>query len=89
VTVGAGGGGGGGVVTVKSPFEVAVPPGVVTVTLPLVAFCGTAASTREDETTLNRADVPPIVTLVAPLRFEPVIVIVAPGCPEVGENEAI
>jgi hypothetical protein len=80
-------GGGVALTTVKSEVLVAVPAGVVIAILPLTAFCGTAVSTRVLETTLKTAEAPPIVTLVVPVRFVPVTVTVAPGCPALGEND--
>ena len=56
----------------------AAPPGVVTDTLPVVP-AATTAVTLVGETTVNDvAAVPPKLTAVAPVRFVPVIVTVAP-----------
>jgi hypothetical protein len=73
--------------TVKSDVLVAVPPGVVTAILPLVAFWGTDALICVADVTLKTAVAPPKVTAVAPVKFVPVIATVVPGAPETGENE--
>jgi hypothetical protein len=76
-------------VTVNELGLVALPDGVVTVMAPLVAPDGTDAWICVDETTLKTAAAPLNATEVAPPRFEPVIVTVAPGPPDVGENDVI
>ena len=81
--VGAGG------VTVKSPALVAVPPGVVTVILPVVAPAGTALLICVLDNTLKEASVPLKRTLLAPLKFVPVMVTVARTRPLVGVKEEI
>jgi hypothetical protein len=60
---------------------VAVPPGVVTVIVPLVAPAGTVAAIWVAELTVNVADVPLKATTVAPVKFVPVIVTTVPGVP--------
>ncbi len=67
-----------------------VPPGVVTQIFPLVAPVGTVALIRVDEVTMNVvAETPLNVTLVAPVKFVPVMVTDVPTGPLVGENEEI
>jgi len=72
-----------------NPVLLAVPPGVVTLTEPeepdpTIAVIAVAFTTVNDV-----ADVPPKLTAVAPAKFVPVIVIVAPAAPDVGVNEVI
>src|SRR6185436_17543026 len=81
--VGAGG------MTVKSPALVAVPPGVVTLILPVVAPAGTVVLICVLDTTLKVAAVPLKLTLVVPVKADPVMVTTAPTRPLVGENEEI
>jgi hypothetical protein len=77
-------------VTVKIWVLVAVPAGVVTVTGPLPrADCGTVAVMCASESTVNRADLPAIVTDVAPARALPLIATELPRVPLVGEIEEI
>ena len=72
-----------------NPFSAAVPPGVVTLMLPL-APVETTALIVADETVVNEeAATPPKLTAVAPVRFVPVIVTVAPLPADVGVNELI
>jgi hypothetical protein len=67
-----------------------VPPGVVTQIFPVVAPLGTVAVIWVDETTLNVLEETPLnVTLVAPVRFVPVMVTDVPTGPLVGVNEVI
>jgi len=69
-----------------NPANVPVPPGVVTATAP-VAPAATTAIICVEETTLKLiAGVPPKATAVAPLKFVPVIVTVAPCAALVGVN---
>jgi hypothetical protein len=77
------------VVTVKSVALVAVPPGVVTVILPVVEPVRTVAVILVAELTVNVADVPLNLTEVAPVRFVPVIVTLVPTGPLVGVNDVI
>ena len=58
----------------KSAGLVAVPEGVVRVTLPVVAPFGTTASTRFTDTTENVADTPLNLTAVTPVKPVPLIV---------------
>ena len=74
----------GAVVTVKSVVLVAVPPGVVTVILPVVAPDGTVAVTEVAVLVVNIAVTPLNLTAVTPVRFVPVIVTLVPTCPLVG-----
>jgi hypothetical protein len=78
--------GGGGVETTKSSVLVAVPPGVPTAILPVVAPVGTVAVICVGETTVNAAAVPANVTDVAPVKFVPAIVTTVPGAPDEGPN---
>ena len=73
-----------GVVTVNELELVAVPPGVVTLIVPLAALVGTDAVIEVDEPTLNVAEVLLNVTTVAPVKFVPVIVTDVPTGPLVG-----
>jgi len=67
-----------------NPARVAVPPGVVTLTLPEVPAATTAVMLVAETTLNDVAAVPPKLTAVAPVKFVPVIVTVAPTAPEVG-----
>ena len=75
--------------TSKSPALVAVPAGVVTVILPVVAPAGTAALTCVAEATLKVAAVPLKRTLVVPVKFDPVIETAVPTGPLVGVKDAM
>jgi hypothetical protein len=76
--------------TVKFVELVAVPDGVVTVILPVVAPAGTAAVIFVAEFTVNDdAAVPLNFTAVAPERFAPLIVTAVPTGPLAGLNEPI
>jgi hypothetical protein len=77
---------GGGRRRVKVP-PAAVQPGAVTVTGPLVAVAGTCAESLESERTANVAGTPLKETAVAPVRYDPLIVTVAPATPLDGESE--
>src|SRR6185503_16026541 len=78
VIVGAG-------ITVKLAALVAVPPGVVTLTGPVVAPAGTVAWIAEAEVTVKLAALTPLNrTAVAPVKFVPVIVTLVPTGPLVG-----
>ena len=75
----------GGPITVKVPVLVAVPPRVVTVTLPVVAPAGTEVVICVADTTVKAVTAMPLnATAVAVVRFVPVRVIAAPTIPEVG-----
>ena len=73
-------------VTVKFDALVAVPDGVVTVILPVVAPVGTAAVIRPSFATLKLADVPLNRTLVAPVKWLPLMVTDVPTAPLDGEK---
>ena len=81
------------VITVKLLVLVAVPPGVVTVILPLVAFAGTVAVIWVAEFTVNVALTPlnltEVVVKPVPLKFVPVMTTDVPTGPEVGVNEVM
>ena len=76
---------------VNAFVAVAVPPGVVTATLfaPTVPAGVTAVMLVNETTTTLVAATPPTVTLVAPVRFVPVIVIAVPVEPVTGETEEL
>ena len=80
---------GSGGMTVKSSVLAAEPPGVVTLSWPLVAPAGTAALICVPDATLKVAEVPLNRTAVVPEKFVPVIVTAAPTRPLVGVNDAI
>jgi hypothetical protein len=81
---------GAGTVTVKFVALVAVPPGVVTVILPVVAPVGTFVSIRVPWVfTVNEALTPLNRTAVAPLKPLPLILTEVPTGPLFGENEEI
>lgn len=67
-----------------NPFEVAVPPGVVTLTLPDAPVPTTAVIVVAFTTVNDWAAVPPKLTVVAPVKFVPVIVTVVPVAAERG-----
>jgi hypothetical protein len=71
------------------PADIAVPPGVVTLTFPAVPFATTAVMLVALTTVYDVAAVPPKLTDVAPVKLVPVIVIVAPVAEVVGVNELI
>src|SRR6266508_3284823 len=75
--------------TVKFMALVPVPPGVVTLILPVTAPTGTAAVICVAEFTTKLARAPPNRTSVAPVKAVPVIVTAVPVLPRVGENEEI
>lgn len=72
-----------------NPFCVAVPPGVVTETLPEVPAAIIAVILVADTTLNDAAAVPPKLTAVAPVKFVPVIVTVVPMVPEAGVKDVI
>jgi hypothetical protein len=77
-------------VTVKSAVLVAVPPAVVTLTLPVVAPMGTVAVICVSELTVKVvAEVVLNFTELAPKNPVPVIVTTVPTEPLVGEKDAI
>ena len=71
-------------VTVKVVALVAVPPGVVTTTLPVFAPAGTVAVIWLSLFTVNVPDFPPTVTLVAWVKPLPVILTTVATTPLVG-----
>ena len=79
----------GPVVTVKIATLVAVPPGVVTEIVPVVAVVGTVAVTEVAVLVENVAVTPLNLTEVTPVRFVPVMVTLVPTCPLVGVNDVI
>jgi hypothetical protein len=74
----------GAAMKVKVAVLVAVPPGVVTEIVPVFAPVGTFTVTLVAATVAGVAATPPKLTDVAPVRFVPVIVTVAPAPAEVG-----
>jgi len=72
--------------TVNAVLEVADPPGVVTVSGPVVAVAGTVAMSVESSTTENAACVSLNTTENVPVRFVPSIVMLSPDVPEPGVN---
>ena len=76
----------GGGITVNELLLVAVPPGVVTEMVPLVATAGTAALICVADALEIDAVVPLNVTAVAPVRFVPVITTGVPTLPDPGEK---
>jgi hypothetical protein len=73
-----------GTETVKLALEVALPFGVVTVTLPVVAPVGTVVVICVALATVKDAEVPLNASAVAPVRFVPVMVTAAPTAPLAG-----
>lgn len=74
------------VVTVNELALVAVPPGVVTETVPVVAPAGTLVEMWLASVTEKVAAVPLNFTLVEPVKFVPVKVTLVPTTPLVGEK---
>ena len=75
--------------TNENPSSVAVPPGVVTLTVPEVPFATTAVMLVA-LTILNEvAAMPPKLTVVAPVKLVPVIVTVAPVAADSGVKEVM
>src|ERR1039458_4623206 len=70
--------------TRKAMLLDSAPSGVTTWTVPVVAPVGTVVVTREGERTVKVAAAPLKVTLVAPVRFVPRILTLAPTLPDVG-----
>jgi hypothetical protein len=75
--------------TLKPAALVAVPLGAITLMCPLVAPGGTVAVIDVDEFTVKLAEAPANWTAVAPEKFVPVIVTIAPTLPLVGANAVI
>ena len=72
--------------TVKVAALVRVPAGVVTLIGPVVAPAGTVAVILIAEFTVNTAEAPLKVTAVAPVKFAPLTVTLAPTAPLAGVN---
>ena len=79
----------GAVVTVKSVALVAVPPGVVSEILPVVAADGTTAVTDVAVFDENVVVVPFNLTADTPVRFVPVMTTLVPTGPVDGLNDEI
>jgi hypothetical protein len=79
----------GGLTTVKLLPLVAVPPGVVTLSGPVVAPAGTVAWIAVADVTVKLAAVPLNVTDVAPVKFVPLIVTFVPSGPLAGVKPEI
>ena len=80
----------GGSMTVKPAELVAVPPGVVTLTLPVAAVAGTTAVTEvADRILMVSAAVPSNFTADAAVRLVPKMVTVVPMGPDAGVNDVI
>ena len=71
------------------PVLVAVPKGVVILTVPLLPDPTTAVMVVLFTTIKETAAVPPKLTAVAPVKLVPVIVTVAPAAAELGVKEVI
>ena len=77
-------------VTVKFCTLVALPTGVLTMILPVVAPAGTVAVIVVGVLTTNEGAITPLnLTTVAPVKFVPVIVTEVPTGPEVGRKLVI
>jgi hypothetical protein len=73
--------------TVNALALVATPPGVVTLSVPVVAPAGTVAWIAVAEVTVKEVALTPLnATAVAPLKFVPLIVTLVPTGPLVGEK---
>jgi hypothetical protein len=75
--------------TTKSVALLAVPLGVVTVILPVVAPVGTVAVICVELLNVNAVGTPLNFTLVTPVKFVPVTVTTVPTAPLVGVNDVI
>jgi hypothetical protein len=71
------------------PVLVAIPKGVVTLSVPVLPDPTTAVIVVLFTTTKEIAAVPPKLTAVAPVKLVPVIVTVAPAAAEVGVKEVM
>ena len=80
---------GAGEVTEKDVALVAVPPGVVTARVPVVAPAGTTVLIDVSELTVKRAVVPLKLTAEVPVRSVPVSVTAVPTTPLAGVKEAM
>lgn len=67
-----------------NPADVAVPPGVVTLTLPLAPIPTVAVICIAETTVKLVALVPPNCTCVAPVKFVPLMVMTFPSPPLAG-----
>jgi len=76
--------GGGGTVTMNDAALVAVPTGVVTLSLPVVAPAGTIVRIDVADMTVKLAGVPFNRTDVVPVKPDPVMVMLAPTAPLAG-----
>jgi hypothetical protein len=68
---------------------VAVPPRVVMLITPVGAPLGTVMLTVPSRFTVKVAATPPMLTLLAPVRFVPCTVMTVPGAPDAGEKPEI
>jgi hypothetical protein len=75
--------------TVKVPLLVSVPPGVVTLIVPVVAPVGTVVVILVEPFTVKVAAVPWNFTEVAPVKPVPLMVTLVPTAPLVGVKEVI
>ena len=75
--------------TAKFAVLVALPAGVVTPILPVVAPAGTVAVILMAELTVNAAAVPLKATAVAPVKFAPLMTTLAPTAPLAGVKPVI
>ncbi len=81
--------GNGGEVQVKVPILVAMPPGVVTVIVPVAPLPSVAVIEVVLLTVKDLAAVPPKATAVAPKKLLPVMVTTVPGVPLLGVNDVM
>jgi hypothetical protein len=72
-----------------NPDKLPEPKAVVTDTFPDVPGPTTAEILLSDKTVKEVAGIPPNHAIVAPVKFEPLIIMVAPCAPEVGEKDVI
>src|SRR5207244_2799580 len=79
----------GGLITVKLPGLVAVPPGVVTLIVPVVGPAGTVAWIEVAELTVKLALTPLNATAVAPVKVVPLMVTLVPTGPLAGVKPVI
>src|SRR6266850_1115281 len=79
----------GGLITVKLPALVAVPPGVVTLIVPVVALVGTVARMDVAEMTVKVALTPLKATQVVPVKLVPLMVTLVQAGPLGGVKPVI
>src|SRR6266850_1969247 len=79
----------GGLITVKLPVLVVVPPGVVTLIVPVVALVGTVARMDVAELTVKVALTPLKATPVVPVKLVPLMVTLVPTGPLAGVKPVI